>query len=273
MTTPQHAFVVAVDGSDPAQDAASWAATEAVRRHAPVRLVIVNDDPAREDYAEKALRETGERCRRQAPSLEVTEELVIGHPIEELLRRSTDAQLMVLGSRGHGGFADALLGSVSSAVATHAACPVVVVGGDLPAASGPVVVGLDNSAGSRTALGFAVHAAANRGTELVALQAWHEEGLLAAPLPVADREQLQQRIERSLAEQFAGWSAEYPDLGIRRVVQHGHPVAALTDASRDAQLLVVGHRGRGGFAGLLLGSVAAGVLHHARCPVAVVRSE
>lgn len=264
--------VVGVDGSEHSFRAASWAATEAGRRRAPLHVVIVNDDPARSDYVAKAVREAAERCRTQSPELEVTDEVVTGRPIEELVRRSHGAQMIVLGSRGNGGFTDAMLGSVSTAVATHGACPVVVVRGDISTAGGPVVVGLDDSPGGHAALGFAFGAAAARRSELLALQAWHEEGLLAVPLPPADREEIQGQIERSLVEQVAGWSDTYPDIAVRTVAQHGHPVAALADAARGAQLLVVGHRGRGGFSGLFLGSVASGVLHHSPCPVVVIRA-
>ncbi len=270
MTMPPEVVVVGVDGSHSAEGAVWWATTEAIRRHAAVHLVMVNDDPARRDYAEKTLLDIADRCRRQEPALEVTEELIEGHPIETLIQRTADAGLLVLGSRGHGRFTRALLGSVSSAVAVHSAGPVVVVRGELSVATGPVVVGLDGSASSRVAMEFAVREAALRETKLIAVQAWHEEGLFPAPMAAFDREQAQQQVDRALAEQVAGWSDQYPDVTIHRVARHGHPVAMLLDAAREAQLLAVGHRGRGGFTGLQLGSVAAGVLHHARCPVAVL---
>lgn len=267
--TSTHAVVAGVDGSSQSCEAARWAAAEAHQRHAPLHLVIINEDPARTEYAEKAVRQVAEDCRKQAPELEVTEEVATGHPIDELLRCCKTAQLMVVGSQGHGGFTDALLGSVSSAVATHGECPVVVLRGGA-VSTGPVVVGVDDSPGSTAALGFGFQAAARRDTELVAVQVWHEEGLLSAPLPPEDRDQVQQQVERSLADRITQWSERYPKVPTRTVVCRAHPVAALTDAARDAQLLVVGHRGRGGFTGLFLGSVASGVLHHAQSPVAVV---
>jgi nucleotide-binding universal stress UspA family protein len=263
------AVVAGVDGSPQSYEAARWAAAEAHRRHAPLHLMIANDDPARTEYAEKTARDAAEECRAQIPELEVNEEVATGHPVDELLRRCRQAQLMVVGSRGRGGFTDALLGSVSAAVATHSQCPVVVLHGDA-GSTGPIVVGVDDSPGSHAALEFGIATAARRGTELIAVQVWHEEGLLSAPLPPEDRDQVQQQVERSLAQQVTALSAHYPDARIRTVVCRGHPVAALTDAARVAQLLVVGHRGRGGFTGLFLGSVASGVLHHARCPVSVV---
>lgn len=96
----------------------------------------------------------------------------------------------------------------------------------------------------------------------------------AAPIAGIDWEALEDDVRRELAEQLAGWEQRYPQVvAVRSSVPRGHPVVELTNAARDAQLLVVGHRGHGGFTGMLLGSVASGVLHHASCPVAVVRGE
>jgi nucleotide-binding universal stress UspA family protein len=262
--------VAGVDGSQYAVTAAQWAAAEAGRRRVPLRLVAINDDPARAEYVDKALQDATELCRARTES-EVTAEVIHGHPIEELLRCGEHARLVVLGNRGQGRFAGALLGSVSGTVATQAACPVVVIRGT-PATTGPVVVGVDGSPASLQALRCGFEAAALRGTEVVAVQAWHEEGLLSVPLVPEDREKVQREIAQSLTEQVAGCREKYPSVAARTIAQHGHPVVTLKDAARDAQLLVVGHRGRGGFDGLFLGSVAAGVLHHALCPVMVIRA-
>lgn len=270
MAAPVHPVVAGVDGSEYAVTAAEWAAEEAGRRRTALHLVTINDDPARAEYADKALREAVERCRARTES-DVTGETISGHPVDELLRSSERAQLVVLGSRGQGRFADALLGSVSNAVATRAACPVVVIRG-VPTGTGPVVVGVDDSPTSQDALRCAFEAAAQRGTDLLVVEAWREEGLLAVPLIPEDREKVQRRIDQALTEQLAGFRAKYPEVNARPLARYGHPVATLKDIARDAQLLVVGHRGRGGFDGLFLGSVAAGVLHHALCPVMVVRA-
>ncbi|GAA2797953.1 universal stress protein [Saccharopolyspora taberi] len=271
MVAPDKPVAAGVDGSEGSGRAALWAAAEAARRGAGLRLVIVNDDPVRADHAEQAVHEIATKCRAHAPDVEVTAEVVTGRPVEELLRLSGAAQLVVLGARGRGGFTQALLGGVSTGVATQASCPVVVVRRDVPETAGPVVVGVDDSACSREALRFAYAAAARLGADLVALEAWHEEGLLAVPLAPPDRDRVQHEVEQSLAKQTAPLRERYPAVRTREVVQRGHAVSALTDAARDARLLVVGHRGSGGFDSLFLGSVAAGVLHHAPCPVAVVR--
>ncbi|MDA3624689.1 universal stress protein [Saccharopolyspora oryzae] len=266
------AVVVGVDGSDSSARAAEWAAEEAERRHAPLHVVIANDDPMRADHAEEAVRRTANRCRADHLGLAVTSEVGTGRPVEVLVRQSAEAQLVVLGARGLGGFTGALLGAVSLGVATRAACPVVVVRKDVPATSGPVVVGVDGSEHSRVALEFAFDAAARFGADLVAFQAWHEESLLYAPLAPSFRDEVEGKIRRSLTEATADLRDKHPDVVVHEVVQRGHPVAGLTDAARDARLLVVGNRGMGGFRGLFLGSVAAGALHHAQCPVAVVRN-
>lgn len=270
MAAPALPVVAGVDGSQYAVTAAQWAAAEAARRRAPLRIVAVNDDPARAEYTDKALQDAIELCRARTDG-EVTGDAISGHPIDELLRCSEHAQLVVLGSRGYGRFTDTLLGSVSGAVATQAACPVVVIRG-VPATTGPVVVGVDGSSASQEALCCAFEAAAQRGTDVVVVQAWHEEGLLAVPLVPEDREKVQREIDHALTEQVAECREKHPSVTVRTLARHGHPVATLKDAARNAQLLVVGHRGRGGFDGLFLGSVASGVLHHALCPVMVVRT-
>lgn len=272
MTTPDQPIVVGIDGSEDAVQAANWAVAEADHRGAALLLVIVNDDPARASHAESAVHKAAAKCRAMAPHLAVDLEIAQGRPVEELLRHSRKAQLMVLGGRGHGGFADALLGGVSSAVATHCSCPVVVVRRGVPTTVGPVAVGVDGSESSSAALRFAFEEAQRVGAELLVTEVWHEGDLLAGPLSPDERDRVQRDVEQSLAVQVSALHEQFPDVRTRQLAQRGHPVAALTDVGRDAQLLVVGHRGRGGFDGVFLGSVAAGVLHHAPCPVAVVRS-
>ena len=265
------AVVAGVDGSEQSVRAARWAAGEAAMRRLPLHLLLVNDDPMRTDYCDTALADAVRQCLEVAPGLEVTTEITFGHPVEELVHVSGRAPLVVIGSRGHGGFLDAMLGSVGAAVASHGGCPVIVTRGT--SGSGPVVVGVDNSRGSRTALEFAFDEASRRQTGLVAVQALPDAYFHPGPFPHPDREELRAAADRHLAEQLTGWSEKYPDVEVRKIATNEHPVAALGEAAQGAQLLVVGHRGRGGFTGMLLGSVATGVLHHAPCPVAVVRTD
>ncbi|MDA3645515.1 universal stress protein [Saccharopolyspora indica] len=258
--------VVGVDGSPPSVRAALWAGAEAVRTGLPLHLVLVDGT-----QADHTVDELTRRCRKAVPELVVTGEVTAGHPARELVRRSTDAQLLVVGSHGHGAFREVLLGSTSTSLAAHARCPVVVVRGE-PRTTGPVVVGVDDSPGSRAALRHAFDHASHRRAELIAVQALPDAHFAANAYPTPDPREVRTRADLHLAEQLAGWCADYPDVAVHRDVANQHPVTALCRAAESAQLLVVGHRGRGGFTGLLLGSVAHGVLHHAPCPVAVVRT-
>ncbi|KAA5825493.1 universal stress protein [Saccharopolyspora hirsuta] len=270
MARAKQSVVVGVDGSEPSLRAALWAAGEAVLLSAPLHLVLVNNDPAREPHAKAVVHDISSSCRQAVPGLEITDEVSLGHPAEELVHRSASALLVVVGSRGQGAFKETLLGSTSAAVATHAASPVVVVPGTSTPTSGPVVVGIDSSTGSRAALRFAFGAAARRRSELIAVQALPNAYFIPGPYDHPDRDELVEAAEQSLADQVSACAGDFPDVLVRRVVSNVPPVQALREAADQAQLLVVGHRGVGGFTGLLVGSVARGVLHHAPCPVAVV---
>ena len=135
-----------------------------------------------------------------------------------------------------------------------------------------MVVGADNSPPSKQALRYAFATADRLGAELLVVRAWHEGGMLGLPLSRSDRDSVQNDVERSLTTQTIELRESHPNVKTREVVLHGHPVTSLVGAARDARLLVIGHRGVGGFDRLLLGSVASGVLHRAPCPVVVVRS-
>lgn len=253
-----------MDGSAESLAAAEWGAAEAGVRHAgPALFVVVAGSRLAEDEARDTVGPLAER-------LGATAEVARGDPAEVLVRLSQDAELVAIGSRGRGQLAATLLGSVSAEVARHARCPVVVV--RTHRSSGPVVVGLDGSPHSRGALRFAFDAAARYGCELVAEQVWQDP----EPTPVVpplehELAAWQDEARRSLSEQLAGWGESYPQVPVRQIAQRGRPVTELAVASEEARLLVVGHRGHGAVAGLVLGSVAMGVLHRASCPVAVVR--
>jgi nucleotide-binding universal stress UspA family protein len=263
--------VVGVDGSESSRTALSWAADEARLRDAEVRAVVVNDDPSLDDMIWAMIERIGQHARDACPGVEIYEKIARGHPAAELVRRSDDAQLIVVGSRGRTAFVGTVLGSVSTAVATHARCPAVVV--REIRAQGPIVAGLDGSEYSKAVLRFAFDEARRHQTDLMAVQVWDVARAEYAPVvPPTDEEIETARDEarRSLAEQLDGWQEHYPDVTVRTVLERGYATAQLTEHSVDARLLVVGHRGRGTFADLMLGSVARGVLHHAHCPVTVV---
>ena len=275
--------VVGVDGSASAYRAVEWAAGEAHRRGVGLRLVrafswTTADHPTgwvgryRDEMLDVSRRQVARAVRVAADTrsdVEAESQVEIGAPIEVLSSEARRAQLLVLGDRGLGEVAGLVLGSVAVSLAASGACPVVVVRGERAGADGPVVVGVDGSPVSEAALAFAFDAAAARGVDLVAVHAWS---------PTAIDEELASLVEWDasaesavLAERLAGWGQKYPQVAVRRTVVRDGAVRALVMASAGAQLVVVGSRGRGNAAGLLLGSVSHGVLHGAHCPVAVVR--
>lgn len=197
-------------------------------------------------------------------------EVFDGPPALVLQERSTDAGMLVLGSRGHGGFAGLLAGSTAVSVTAHAHCPVVVVRDGQAATSGPVVVGVDGSESSLRALGFAVERAEQRDVPLRVIRVWEPPGERWVP-PGFDPEEATATERAAAEEELARWRETFPDVEVDLRVSPGNPAALLVEASREAQLVVVGSRGRGGLRGMLLGSVSQQLLQHAHCPVAVVR--
>jgi nucleotide-binding universal stress UspA family protein len=282
--------VVGVDGSDGARRALAWAAAEAVRRRVALRLVTAyawapyghagtgagsHRAEELERGGRQVLDDAVEATRGSAPDLEITANLVVGSPVRVLAEEARQAQLLVLGSRGLGGVSGLLLGSVAVGSAVQASCPVVVVRsaerGD--PAGRPVVVGVDGSPTSEAAVAFAFEAAAVRGVSLVALHTWADVEYYPGLAPLVDWSLIAGEEEALLAGRLAGWSAKYPEVEVRRVVQRDGAANALVELSKDAQLVVVGSRGRGNLTGLLLGSVSHAVLHGSHCPVAVVRPD
>jgi nucleotide-binding universal stress UspA family protein len=181
---------------------------------------------------------------------------------------------VVVGSRGLGGYAGLVVGSIAVAVATHGHCPVVVVRGadpqSEPRQEGPVVVGVDGSATSRTAARFAFQAAALRNAPLVAVHAWSDLPVTTVWELTTDWRTVQAQESAALDQWLADGRALCPDVHVEHVVVRDGPARLLLEHARDAQLVVVGSRGRGGFRGLLLGSTSQALIHHATCPVAVV---
>ena len=284
--------VAGVDGSECALQAVRWAAAEAALRHLPLRLVAAHTwpagglvgDPGLGIDPQAVLRDVvrGQLAAAEAvvaevvPGLPVEKAEVEGDPVAVLAGESERAELLVLGDRGLGGFTGLLIGSVAVALCTQAGCPVVVVrGADVdPTAPRcePVVVGVDGSPASEAAVAFAVEAAALRGVPLVAVHAWRDMLVDPTMAPLVDWDAVESDEREVLAERLAGLRTSHPDLVVRKLVVRDRPARALVDESRGAQLVVVGSRGRGGLRGLLLGSVSQQLLHHAHCPVAVVRA-
>ncbi|MDQ2723734.1 MAG: universal stress protein, partial [Actinomycetota bacterium] len=208
----------------------------------------------------------------------VSSELTVGPAIGALIDRSGDARMVVLGSRGLGEVTGALLGSVTSALAHHAHSPVAVIGDwprtTRPTAQDPVVVGVDGTVHSEPTIAMAFEEASLRGAALIALHAWSDVALSTLSphnqgLPWNSIETAEQAM---LAESLAGWREQYPDVAVRTRVVPDRLVHHLVAQANDAALLVVGSRGRGGFAGMLLGSTSTAVLHATECPLLIVRS-
>lgn len=285
---PMTSYVlVGADGSPESLSAVDLAVREAVLRHQPLHVVHASVWPLMnvpleappgvpggglQHHAELIVQEATTRARAAAPDLAVTGEVVTGAAAAVLLGRADAASLVIVGDRGLGGFTGLLIGSVALQLASHAACPVLVARGT-PDAGGPVLLGVDGAPASDPAVGFAYEEASLRRAPLTALHAWRHP-VSTGPgdmLPLAyDPAEVEADEERLLAEALAGWQDKYPDVAVRRQLVRGGARAALVDATRDAQLVVVGARGRGALAGLLLGSVSQAVLHHAAVPVAIV---
>jgi nucleotide-binding universal stress UspA family protein len=208
----------------------------------------------------------------------VTTELITARAGQLLVEESERARLVVVGSRGLGGFTGLVVGSTALTLGAHARCPIAVVrtpGGDEePPTTGPVVLGVDGSPAGEPAIGFAYEAAALRRVPLVAVHAWSDVSMRPSMLPPLDYDWpiIEDDERRLLAQRLAGWQEKYPEVRVERLVTEGRPARSLLRAAESAQLVVVGSRGRGGLRGLLLGSTSQALLHHAPCPVTVVRA-
>lgn len=289
-------IVVGVDGSPGSRRALAWATDDATARGAVVEAVMVWQSPY--DSGEEPLYPVDERSLSaeaagrldeavsavtgRNPAAKIEKLVLRGDPAWSLCERSADAVELVVGSRGHGGLTGALLGSVSTKCAHHAPGPMVIVPGDDRhrgpdrGEAGRIVVGVDRSAGAASALEWALEEAGFRHWTVDAVEAWADpyggDMSLEFDLPHFRREHgplvesAQQRLDR-FVEEAGGRHAPVP---ARTILVDGDPAAVLCDLSGQADLLVVGSRGRGGFARLVLGSVSTSCAHHSRCPVAII---
>ncbi|MCV7004700.1 universal stress protein [Mycobacterium gordonae] len=280
-------LVVGVDGSSASNAAVAWAARDAAMRKVPLTLVhmlsaYVPTFPQiplpggvavwQEDDGRQVLEEAAKLARESAGSaLEIATELKSSPPIPTLVELSEGAEFVVVGSHGRGAFGRVLLGSVSSGVLRGAACPVAIVPGDEPAADAPVLVGIDGSPASELATAIAFDEASRRGVDLRAVHAWSDVEVL--DVGGLDWPALQVESEQVLAERLAGWQERYPDVRVQRVVVCDRPARELVNQSTSVQLVVLGSRGRGGIAKMLLGSVSNAVVHSVHTPIIVARAD
>ncbi len=283
---PDGAVVLGIDGSTGSDLASEWALAEVTRTGRPLHLVHALEwlDAApvdlRDDLDIGAQLEV-ERLARLAPSVTITAQTSTGTAAGALVEVSSRAEMVVVGAKGRGQLASVVLGSVSRQVTSHARCPVVVVSArevtEVPGAEqGRVVVGLDASTQSAPALGFAFHQAQSRAAGLTAIHCWWRPppGSYLAGTSWEDTWRDVELYEReAVGAQLREWTDKCPDVDVRHEFVRGHPVNSLVAASAGAELIVLGSRGRGGFVGLMLGSVSHGVLGKAHCPVAVVRTD
>ncbi|HTI76332.1 MAG TPA: universal stress protein [Mycobacterium sp.] len=291
-STGKYGILVAVDGSPESDAAVRWAVREAELRDSSVTLAhvvvpVVTSWPVRsfqaefnawqEDNARQVL-EQGQKMLRstlgESATPDVRTEVLHDYAVPALVRASKKATMIVVGSRGLGAFGRAVLGSVSSGVVHHARCPVAIVHADdaqSPDHTSPVVLGIDGSPASEAATALAFDEASRRRVELVALHAWSDVGVF--PILGMDWHQYEDEGHELLGERLAGWQEQYPDVVVRRRIVCDRPARWLIEESQQAQLVIVGSHGRGGFPGMLLGSVSTAVAESAKAPVIVVRGK
>jgi nucleotide-binding universal stress UspA family protein len=284
-------IVVGVDESSTARVAVEWAARDAELRKIPITLVhAVSPEVATWPHArlsaglarwqrdrgrrlvDDAFKVVQEACQHGGPT-EIHSEILPMAAVPTLVDLSKDAELVVAGCRGNGPWPGRRLGSVSSGVLRYAHCPVAIVHDDDPLtpqpSQAPVLLGIDGSPASELATGMAFDEAARRDVALIAVHAWSDVDV--SEWPEIDWPATKSTAEQVLAERLAGWQEQYPDVQVERAVVCDMPARQLVERSGDAQLVVVGGRGRGGFAGLLVGSVGETVAQMARVPVIVAR--
>jgi nucleotide-binding universal stress UspA family protein len=275
-------IVVGYDGSPGGERALRWAAHEADLRGAQLTVVYVYDQRPHEvpqpgptnvtavdPFAGAVVAGAISTVRSVAPAVRVAGLPLVGQAAQALIDAAGRGATVVVGNRGRGGFRSLLLGSVSEQVATHAAASVVVVRGR-PDAEGPIVVGVDGSAAADSALGVAIAEAHLRQAGVTAVCAYPKLDPTVVPMGPPYVVDAQDRRE-AVAAAIGRWRETYRDVKVEVHILEGGAAEILIDASAGAQLIVVGTRGHGGFAGLHLGSVGLALLHHAHCPVLVDR--
>ncbi|MFC9129934.1 universal stress protein [Streptomyces sp. NPDC057099] len=290
MTRP---ITAGVDGSRESLAALSWAAREAARRGLALRVVhawrvqpqealeagIAGDADSQAEWVRNAVTEAVGTVTERHPDLAVSTDVVEGPAVDTLLAAAADAELLVLGSRGHGPIVGFLLGSVGQQVIAEAARPVVLVrAGDEPsaeAAGREIVVGQQGDPeDSADALRFAFETAAARGATVRVVRAWTLPPVFAyspGSLKLLDEAGgLEPYEKKSLDAAVRPWRERFPDVPVTEHVEMGSAGQVLLSVAGTAQLMVVGRRAHRTAVGARIGSVAHGVLHHARCPVAVV---
>lgn len=283
--------VVGTDGSQHAEQAVRWAAGRASLYGVGLSVVRVLPQvpvPSRgqvfalmrqgsdflthvQQVAASQLEQAQTAALQACPSVPVSTEIITGDAAQVLAQLSHTAKLVVVGATGASGVSGALLGGTAVHIIAHAQGPVVVVPATLGDPQGPVVVGLDDTEAARGLAQVALEQAAATGCSLLAVHAWDTDASIGFGEPIAtDIEQVNQAYDELLVE-LTQPSADRLHVPVQRHVVRGRAEKVLLQLAPSASMVVVGSRGRGGFAGLLLGSVSRSVVGHAQCPVMVVR--
>ena len=271
-------IVACVDGSEESLRAAEWAAREAQRRGAPLRLVSAAAMPPRmrarggvpqtvadmlRGESVRALSAAVTRAEEVSSRLLIDASVLTGPPAVTVTASGSGALMLVLGARGAGGFPAMLLGSVSRYAAMHAPCPLVVAREDTSAVHREIVVGVGDPLDTSATLAFAFDEAELRGATLVAVHSWN--WLTSTTWRPTDAEQVAAQAEADLAEALAPWRDKYPGVPVRCDVVHDHPGHVLASYTGRADLVVIGGQRHGG-----VGGIQHALLHHAHGPVAIV---
>jgi nucleotide-binding universal stress UspA family protein len=291
--TGKFGVLVCVDGSTASDAAVAWGTREAIMRRLTITLMhavapVVVGWPVGQLYAgmpewqQDDAQHVMDQARKTlnaslggAEPPEIRTEVVYSGVVPALIDASGDAWMIVAGSQGLGAMGRLLLGSVTTGLVHYAHCPVAVIHAretETKTAldtNAPVLVGIDGSPASEAAIALAFDEASRRGVELRALHVWSDVGVF--PVLGMDWRDREREGHEVLAERLAGWQERYPDVRVERLLFCDKPSRWLLKESERAQLVVVGSRGRGGFPGMLLGSVSSAVAQSARVPVLVVR--
>jgi len=289
-TTAKYGVLVCVDGSEASDAAIAWGAREAAMRHLPITLLhavppVVVGWPVGQLYSEmpdwqKDKAQVVIECAYKTVTASLGEsapprthtKMVYSSVVPALIEASKDAWMIVVGNEGLGTLGRLLLGSVATSLLHHAHCPVAVIRSEesaIPDSTAPVLLGVDGSPASEAATALAFDEASRRGVQLRALHVWSDVGVF--PLLGMDWNERESEGQEMLAERLAGWQEQYPDVRVERLLFCDKPSRWLLQESERAQLVVVGSRGRGGFTGMLLGSVSSAVAQAAKVPVIVAR--
>ncbi len=284
--------VIGFDGSTSAESAARWAAREAQSRGLGLTVIHATIPPLSSSGAwgpgapisMDAIDEIRDSAQTfldtfasTLPASDIQTLVQVGSPTGILLAASESAALIVVGSRGHGGFKELLLGSVSQQLVTHADCPVVVIREERTVDATAVVVGVDGSAASHAAVDFAFDYASRHHLSVLAIHAWDVPSFdlivmpnTPVPIEIGDIADTEVRLA---AELLAGYEARYPDVTLETRVIRTTPANAILSVESEASVIVMGTRGHGAVIGSIIGSVSHTILHRASVPVIVVTEE